>query len=312
MTHGMGPTRRRFKRLHRIEGQVRGIERMVEEERYCIDVLTQIAAVDDGARERRLPILDDHVTTASRARSPRVTRRPPPRRAASCSTRCSASRRRADCRAELLQPARVRQVLDERFARRMGERYRKRGLDKTARHIVSFLEQRGIGGASVLEVGGGVGEIQLELLKRGAARAVNLELSPAYEEEASRLLREAGLEERAERRLHNIAAEPEAVEAADVVVLHRVVCCYPDYERLLGAAAQRARRMLVFSYPRRNASLQRLAIGVAERLPQAARGGSSGRSPIRQQRCSTCWKGTGSGPPSRTSRRFRQVAGLER
>ncbi len=38
------------KRLHRIEGQVRGIERMVEEDRYCIDILTQIAAVGDGAR----------------------------------------------------------------------------------------------------------------------------------------------------------------------------------------------------------------------------------------------------------------------
>jgi hypothetical protein len=83
---------------------------------------------------------------------------------------------------------------------------------------------------------------------------VNLELSPAYEEEANRLLREAGLEERAERRLHDIAVDPEGVDAADVVVLHRVVCCYPDYERLLGAAAQHARRLLVFSYPPRNAA----------------------------------------------------------
>jgi 16S rRNA G966 N2-methylase RsmD len=119
--------------------------------------------------------------------------------------------------------------------------------------MVEFLEQRGIEGATVLEVGGGVGEIQIELLKRGAARAVNLELSQAYEEEATRLLREAGLDERAERRLHDIAADPVAVDPADVVVLHRVVCCYPDYERLLGAAADRARRLLVFSYPPRNA-----------------------------------------------------------
>jgi 2-polyprenyl-3-methyl-5-hydroxy-6-metoxy-1,4-benzoquinol methylase len=141
-----------------------------------------------------------------------------------------------------------------RFARRVAKRYRKRGLDKTARRIVEFLEQRGIEGATVLEVGGGVGEIQIELLKRGAARAVNLELSPAYAEEAKRLLREAGFEERAERRLHDIAVDAESVEAFDVVVLHRVVCCYPDYERLLGAAAQHARSALVFSYPPRNAA----------------------------------------------------------
>jgi len=119
--------------------------------------------------------------------------------------------------------------------------------------MVEFLEQRGIEGATVLEVGGGVGEIQIELLKRGAARAVNLELSSAYDAEAERLLQEAGLEERAERRLHDIAVEPASVEPADVVVLHRVVCCYPDYERLLGAAADHARRVVVFSYPPRNA-----------------------------------------------------------
>jgi magnesium-protoporphyrin O-methyltransferase len=112
----------------------------------------------------------------------------------------------------------------------------------------------------VLEIGGGVGEIQIELLKRGAARATNLELSPAYEEEANRLLRELALEDRAERRLLDIAVEPDGVEAADIVVLHRVVCCYPDYERLLGAAEKRTRRLLVFSYPPRNA-LSRLFVG---------------------------------------------------
>jgi magnesium-protoporphyrin O-methyltransferase len=91
--------------------------------------------------------------------------------------------------------------------------------------MVEFLERRGIEGASVLEVGGGVGEIQIELLKRGAARAVNLELSPAYDAEASLLLQEAGLQDLAERRLHDIAVDPQDVEPADVVVLHRVVCC---------------------------------------------------------------------------------------
>ena len=50
------------KRLHRIEGQVRGIERMVVEERYCIDVLTQIAAVSTALEGVALQILDDHVT----------------------------------------------------------------------------------------------------------------------------------------------------------------------------------------------------------------------------------------------------------
>jgi magnesium-protoporphyrin O-methyltransferase len=139
-----------------------------------------------------------------------------------------------------------------RFARSVARKYRKRGLDKTSRRMVEFLRQRGIEGATVLEIGGGIGEIELELLKAGAARAQNLELSHAYEQQARELAEEAGLAERVEWRIHDIAADPESVEPADIVVLHRVVCCYPDYERLLGAAAGRARRALVFSHPPRN------------------------------------------------------------
>ena len=49
------------RRLHRIEGQVRGIERMVEDERYCIDILTQISAVSTALEAVAFNLLDDHV-----------------------------------------------------------------------------------------------------------------------------------------------------------------------------------------------------------------------------------------------------------
>ncbi len=139
------------------------------------------------------------------------------------------------------------------FARSFAKKYRKRGLDKTARRMADFLRERGIEGATVLEIGGGVGEIEIELLKAGASRAQNLELSRAYEGEARRLAEEAGVGGRVEWRIHDIAQDPQAVEPADIVVMHRVVCCYPDYERLLEAAADHAQRALVFSYPPRNA-----------------------------------------------------------
>jgi DNA-binding FrmR family transcriptional regulator len=50
-----------IKRLHRIEGQVRGIERMVAEDRYCIDVLTQVGAVSTALESLAFVILDEHV-----------------------------------------------------------------------------------------------------------------------------------------------------------------------------------------------------------------------------------------------------------
>ena len=139
-----------------------------------------------------------------------------------------------------------------RFARHLASRYRRRGLDKTAARMVAYLVNRGIDGASVLEIGGGVGAIQLELLGRGASRTTNLELVDAYDTDATELAETAGMRDRMTRRQVDIAATPDEVEAHDIVVLHRVVCCYPDYERLLTAAADHAKRLLVFSHPPRN------------------------------------------------------------
>jgi magnesium-protoporphyrin O-methyltransferase len=147
-------------------------------------------------------------------------------------------------------PGVYEQEFDARFARKLARRYRRHGLTPAAQRIVDFADANGLEGASVLEIGGGIGDIQVELLQRGAARTTNLELSSAYEDEAARLLDERSLRGRVSRMLGvDLALSPDAVEPADIVVLHRVVCCYPDYDRLLTAAARHARRALVFSHP---------------------------------------------------------------
>ena len=103
----------------------------------------------------------------------------------------------------------------------------------------------------MLEVGGGIGAIQIELLKAGASRAVSVELTPTYEEVAANLLNEAGLADRVERTVMDFAQVAGQVESADIVILNRVICCYPDMPRLAGAAADHARQLLVMSFPRR-------------------------------------------------------------
>jgi 16S rRNA G966 N2-methylase RsmD len=143
-------------------------------------------------------------------------------------------------------------IFGPRFARHLTSRYRKRGLDKTAARMAEFIVDHGITDATILEIGGGIGDIQLELLGRGARHATNLELVDAYDTAANDLARAAGMSDRVTRRQVDIAATPDAVPPADIVILHRVVCCYPDYERLLTSAADHARRLLVFSHPPRN------------------------------------------------------------
>lgn len=142
------------------------------------------------------------------------------------------------------------EFFSDRVARRDAARYRRRGLDGTARRIVDLVRQRGAQGRRVLEVGAGVGAIQIELLQAGAAHATVAEVSPAYGPYADALLEEAGLTGRVERLLLDFAAQADEVPAADVVILNRVVCCYPDHRLLAGAAAAHAQGLLVLTYPR--------------------------------------------------------------
>lgn len=140
-------------------------------------------------------------------------------------------------------------VFDEKHARSNAREYLRKGLDGDARRIVDFVRGRMSQGYSVLEVGGGVGEIHLELLRDGAARVLNVELATQYETVASELIRERGLGDRVERRLGDFVREAASIPAADVVVMNRVVCCYPDADALVGAAADHARRFLVMTFP---------------------------------------------------------------
>ena len=82
------------------------------------------------------------------------------------------------------------EIFDERQARKDARHYRRRGLDGAAWQLVQALAGKG---GDVLEIGGGVGGIEIELLKRGASRAVNVELSPAYDPFARELIAEATL-----------------------------------------------------------------------------------------------------------------------
>ena len=80
----------------------------------------------------------------------------------------------------------------------------------------------------MLEVGGGIGSLQIELLEAGADHAANVEIIDSYETTARSLIAEHDLEARAERLIADFAQHPERAPAADVVIMHRVICCYPD------------------------------------------------------------------------------------
>jgi hypothetical protein len=141
-------------------------------------------------------------------------------------------------------------MFSPRAARRSLERYRRKGLDRLEREMLASASAGGLGGTRVLEIGGGIGAIQAELLEAGAEQGEIVELVSAYEPYALELARQKGLESRVAFRVEDVVEDPAGVEPGDVVVLNRVVCCSPDGIRLAGVAARLARRTLVLSFPR--------------------------------------------------------------
>jgi 2-polyprenyl-3-methyl-5-hydroxy-6-metoxy-1,4-benzoquinol methylase len=145
-------------------------------------------------------------------------------------------------------PTEYRRFFSRKVAAKDARRYRERGLTGTARRLTELAGD--VTGASVLDVGGGIGAIELELLRAGAARATSVEISGGYEEEAEALLAERGFAGRVERHVADFVADSATIDRHDVVILHRVVCCYPDVDALIGHAATRTGRILLLTYPR--------------------------------------------------------------
>ena len=129
-------------------------------------------------------------------------------------------------------------------------RYRRKGPDPSTQSLISAIESQGIDGASVLDIGGGIGAIQLELLAAGAATAESVDATPSYVAVARAEAERRGYGARTRHLEGDFVALANEVEPADVVTLDRMVCCYSDMPRLVGRSLDHARRMIGLVYPR--------------------------------------------------------------
>jgi magnesium-protoporphyrin O-methyltransferase len=116
--------------------------------------------------------------------------------------------------------------------------------------MLEELRREPLDGSSLMDIGGGIGVLGLELLAAGARQVVQVDASTSYLAAARRQYAERGWTDRHRGVLGDFATVTEPLEPTDLVTLDRVVCCYPDYERLLARASACARRTLALSYPR--------------------------------------------------------------
>jgi magnesium-protoporphyrin O-methyltransferase len=130
------------------------------------------------------------------------------------------------------------------------KRYLEKGPDATTRALIDAIVTDGVEGRSVLDIGGGIGAIQLELLAAGASTATEVDASEAYVLTARDEAARRGYAERTSAKVGDFVTLAPVVDPADVVTLDRVVCCYPDVDALLGTAAAKATRVIGLVYPR--------------------------------------------------------------
>lgn len=129
------------------------------------------------------------------------------------------------------------------------ERYRSKGPKKTTHQLIDAVQVEGVEGMTLLDIGGGLGDIQHALIQSGVQQAMNNEASTAYMEACQE---EAERQGHADRILHipgNFVEVADEIPDADIVTLDRVVCCYHDMEQLVGLSAQKARRLYGLVYP---------------------------------------------------------------
>lgn len=145
----------------------------------------------------------------------------------------------------------AQQLFNHRRARRELKKYRRKGAQGSTRLLIDALRDLDVPSGSLLDVGGGVGAIQHELLSTGLERVTSVDASKAYLEASRSEAERQGYADRAAYHVGDfIDLEPELGEA-DIVTLDRVVCCYPDMPRLVGASAAKARRLYGLVFPRR-------------------------------------------------------------
>jgi hypothetical protein len=130
------------------------------------------------------------------------------------------------------------------------ERYRRKGPDATSRLLLKALRVYSNGAMSLLDIGGGVGVLDFELLANGVGSATLVDASPAYLDAAGREAESRNMAERLRCVAGDFAVLGKSIESADIVTMHRVVCCYPDHASLLTAATTHARHVFALSYPR--------------------------------------------------------------
>ena len=164
----------------------------------------------------------------------------------------------------------IEQFFDDKVARRQLRQYRRKGPGTATRRLLEAVVAGGVDGRTFIDVGGGIGAIQHELMDRGAAGGTSADASPAYLAAARTEAESRGYADRMRYVDGDFVERAAELETADIVTLDRVVCCYPDMPAMVGAAAALARSTVGLIIPR-GTRFMRFGVGIANLIQRLRR-----------------------------------------
>lgn len=144
----------------------------------------------------------------------------------------------------------IESQFDSKTAEKDLKAYRRKGLPKTTRILVEEIERRGVQGATLLDIGGGVGMIQHELLKAGVSQATHVDASSAYLQASREEAERQGHQKQVAYHYGNFVELAGEIEAADIVTLDKAICCFDDMRALVESSSVKAKRFYGIIIPR--------------------------------------------------------------
>ena len=144
----------------------------------------------------------------------------------------------------------VERLFNEKTARRELRTYKRKGADKATRVLISGVRARMNGATRLLDIGGGIGAVQFELIESGVLHVTSVDASTGYLKVAEEEATQRGIHNQIQYVFGDFTYVAEGVEQHDLVTLDKVICCYPDMHELVRSSARKCNHLYALVYPK--------------------------------------------------------------
>lgn len=138
---------------------------------------------------------------------------------------------------------------DLKGAQKEMKKFKRKGAGKSTKRLIKLLFPQNVKEKTLLDIGGGIGVIQWSFLEKGGKNTMDVDASNGYLEVAKSYAEENDYMDKVRFLYGDLVEKAVEINTYDFVTLDKVVCCYPDYESLLGLALKKCDKTIALTFP---------------------------------------------------------------